>query len=315
MSSSWLNLANQTAVVTGAASGESKKSIYLLGKCHFLTPPLFVALSTMSGIGRAVALALAREGCNLLLADVQRNDLNSVASACCQATSYNISIQTSLCDVVDKSHVNEAIAQADRIAMGTSQSSCNKASILVNSAGITRDGKVSNISDRDWEDVIQVNLRGTFNTCQAFCETERVVSLLTSGNRVGGSIINIGSVVSQYGNVGQVNYSASKGGVVGLTRSLAKEMALLSCKIAEENNGTNRITPAVRVNCIQPGFIETAMSSAVPNKILSEITSRIALRRLGRTDDVADLCSFLASSHRSGYITGEVLECSGMLRL
>jgi 3-oxoacyl-[acyl-carrier protein] reductase len=134
------------------------------------------------------------------------------------------------------------------------ESACNKASILVNCAGITRDGKISNISDREWEDVIGVNLRGTFNTCQAFCETERVVSLLTSGNRTGGSIVNIGSIVSKYGNAGQVNYSASKGGVVGLTRSLAKEMALLSCKIAG-SNGTNMRMPAVRVNCIQPGML------------------------------------------------------------
>ncbi|KAL7487276.1 hypothetical protein ACHAWX_000203, partial [Stephanocyclus meneghinianus] len=267
MSSSWLNLTNQTAVITGAASGEFAK-------------------------------------CNLLLADVQRNNLNAVASACREATSYNSFIQSSLCNVADKSHVKALITEADLIAMETPESACNKASILVNCAGITRDGKISNISDRDWDDVIGVNLRGTFNTCQAFCEKERVVSLLTSGNRVGGSIVNIGSIVSKYGNVGQVNYSASKGGVVGLTRSLAKEMALLSCKIAE-SNGTNMVMPAIRVNCIQPGFIETPMAHAVPDIILTEISARISLRRLGGTDDVANLCSFLASSQRSGYITGE----------
>lgn len=190
--------------------------------------------------------------CNLLLVDVQAESLNAVASACFESTSSEILIQTSLCDVANKSQVRETISTADYIAAETSGSTSNKASILVNCAGITRDAKISNISDGDWEDVISINLEGTFHTCQSFCETERIVSLLTSGNGMGGSIINIGSIVAEYGNVGQVNYAASKGGVVGLTRSLAKEMALLSVKIAE-NNSTGDIMPAVRVNCIQPG--------------------------------------------------------------
>ncbi|KAL7515223.1 hypothetical protein ACHAXN_012631 [Cyclotella atomus] len=277
---SWLNLANQTALITGAASG----------------------------IGKAVAQALAREGCHLLLADVQADHLIAVVSSCREATSSNISIQTSLCNVVDKSQVQNSMFVADNIAHGVSGS---KASILVNCAGITRDAKISNISDTDWEEVLGVNLKGTFNMCQAFCETDRAVSLLTSGNN-GGSIINIGSIVSTYGNVGQCNYAASKGGVVGLTRALAKEMALLSFKVAQSKEHMQM--SAIRVNCIQPGFIETPMANAVPDKILSEMKRKIALRKLGSPDDVADLCCFLASS-RSSYITGETMECSGMLRL
>lgn len=156
---------------------------------------------------------------------------------------------TSLCNVVDKSQVREAFAAADQIASETSDS---KASILVNCAGITRDAKVSNISDKDWEDVLGVNLKGTFHTCQAFCKTDRVISLLKSENGGSPSIINVGSIVSTYGNVGQCNYAASKGGVVGLTRSLAKEMSMLSFKVAQ-SNGTQDFMPAVRVNCIQPG--------------------------------------------------------------
>merc|ERR1712194_87072 len=140
----------------------------------------------------------------------------------------------------------------------------------------------------------------------------------------GGSIINIGSIVSQYGNIGQVNYAASKGGVVGLTRSLAKEMALASSNATSYvgcsgNKDTGieeeKVPPSVRVNCIQPGFIRTPMAQAVPEKLLSAMTRKIALRRLGRADEVANLALFLASSARAGYITGEVLECSGMLRL
>lgn len=185
--------------------------------------------------------------CHLLLADVQADHLIAVVSSCREATSSNISIQTSLCNVVDKSQVQNSMFAADNIAHGVSGS---KASILVNCAGITRDAKISNISDTDWEEVLGVNLKGTFNMCQAFCETDRAVSLLTSGNN-GGSIINIGSIVSTYGNVGQCNYAASKGGVVGLTRALAKEMALLSFKVAQSKEHMQM--SAIRVNCIQPG--------------------------------------------------------------
>ena len=199
------------------------------------------------------ALLLQLFRCHLLLADVHPDRLDAVASACRQVTTPSkISVQTSLCNVTDKSRVREAILAADRIA--NEASGCN-ASILVNCAGITRDAKVSNISDSDWEDVIGVNLKGTFHACQAFCETERVVSLLTAENGGGGSIVNMGSIVSKYGNLGQCNYSASKGGVVGLTRSLAKEMAVLSCKVNENNGEVRHCIPAMRVNCIQPGML------------------------------------------------------------
>ena len=127
-----------------------------------------------------------------------------------------------------------------------------------------------------------------------------------------------------------MNYAASKGGVLGLTRSLAKEMASLSWKVTNNNKynadcvGNNDDSdseqyivprPTVRVNCIQPGFIATPMSQAVPEHILSDMTKKISLRRLGRAEDVANLALFLASAERSGYITGEAFECSGMLRL
>ena len=204
---------------------------------------------------------------------------------------------------------------------------------------------MANISNEDWDNVLDINLKGTFLMCQAFCEPNRPTSLLlnssnneddndatiNSNNHMGkgGSIINIGSIVSNYGNIGQVNYAASKGGVLGLTRSLAKEMASLSWKVT--NNNSNSVgcvgnndndseqyivpRPTVRVNCIQPGFIATPMSQAVPEHILSDMTKKISLRRLGRAEDVANLALFLASAERSGYITGEAFECSGMLRL
>ena len=282
--------------------------------------------------------------CNLLLVDRQHDKLKEVELACHKVATHQITISHSLCDVTKKSQVQQCISKADEIAhSSTSLSSPLAASILVNCAGITRDAKVSNISNEDWDNVLDINLKGTFLMCQAFCEPNRLTSLLLRGNdrnynedddsnnhmSKGGSIINIGSIVSNYGNIGQANYAASKGGVLGLTRSLAKEMALLSWNTtnnnsagcvgsSNDNNHSEQYTvprPTIRVNCIQPGFIATPMAEAVPEHILSDMTKKISLRRLGRAEDVANLALFLASAERSGYITGEAFECSGMLRL
>jgi len=260
--------------------------------------------------------------CNLLLADSHQVKLEEVQYDISIKTNNNITIEQSICDVTNKAQVQDAIRKADELVPNQLQ----PASILVNSAGITRDGLTSNLSDEDWDSVIDVNLKGTFLMCKAFCESNRLRSLLES--RIGGSIINIGSIVSNYGNVGQVNYAASKGGVLGLTRSLAKELASLSTKATAMSSLDSRVTaddnsddqntiipPTVRVNCIQPGFISTPMAQAVPEHILSKMTQKIAMKRLGQASDIANLACFLASSERSGYITGEAFECSGMLRL
>ena len=315
----------------------------------------------------ALAIAFAEQGCNLLLTDIdsQQTKLEEVVSACYDAataagTSSNISIFPHVCNVTNRLHAQRTICAADDVARTTTTFGNSIASILVNCAGITRDGRLASITNNDWDDVLDVNLKGTFLMCQEFCEPTRLGKLLErkgSSSGSGGSIINIGSVVSNYGNIGQVNYAASKGGVVGLTRSIAKEMALFSWKTNsskevvgkndenDEARGRVAVSPTVRVNCIQPGmivtlptrqclfiepksqfcmfaffvsplgFIATPMAQAVPERILSEVTDKIALKRLGHPEDVANLVLFLASGARSGYITGEVFECSGMLRL
>lgn len=244
---SWLRLSNQTAIISGAGSG----------------------------IGRAVALALAKQNCNLFLTDVHSENLVNVASEC-KVMPNSISVESSVCDVRDKLQVEQAFQQADLLASSSSAAvspSFSVASILVNCAGITRDGRVTNLSDDDWDDVLDINLKGTFLMCKQFCEPNRAATLLKGSDTTddaattryhdennnctttgGGSIINIGSIVSEYGNMGQVNYSASKGGVVGLTRSLAKEMALFSHKVVcRDEEGFAEIPPSIRVNCIQPG--------------------------------------------------------------
>ena len=286
----------------------------------------------------ATAVALAEQGCNILLADTigQTDKLDAVAVACHDAAkSTNILIESYHCDVTNSLQVKDAIASADKLATRASVSSSTSAnevaSILVNCAGITRDAKLAHLSNEHWDSVLNVNLKGTFLMCQQFCEPNRLKSLLRPMGGTGGSIINIGSIVSTYGNVGQINYAASKGGVVGLTKALAKEMALLSWQTATATGGVNAgrerdkdnddiiietcIPPTIRVNCIQPGFINTPMVDAVSKKVIAEMTSKIALRRLGRVEDVANLVLFLASNDRSGYITGESFECSGMLRI
>lgn len=222
----------------------------------------------------ATAIAFAEQGCNILLADTdsQQTKLEEVVSACYDAAtavgSNNkniISIRPHVCNVTNRQHIQTTILAADAMASNSSA-----ASILVNCAGITRDGRFANVTNEDWDEVLDVNLKGTFLMCQEFCLPTRLSKLLRgkgSCGGTGGSIINIGSVVSNYGNVGQVNYAASKGGVVGLTRAIAKEMALFSWKAtsavdiagdngdADEEVGNGTAPPTIRVNCIQPGMI------------------------------------------------------------
>jgi len=147
--------------------------------------------------------------CNLLLADSHQVKLEEVILEISATTNNNITIEQSICDVTNKAQVQDAIRKADELVPNQLQ----PASILVNSAGITRDGLTSNLSNEDWDSVIDVNLKGTFLMCKAFCEPNRINSLLM-GSRIGGSIINIGSIVSNYGNVGQVNYAGRSAALV-----------------------------------------------------------------------------------------------------
>jgi len=313
--SSWLRLAHRTACVTGAASG----------------------------IGRAVATALAVEGgCNVLLADadgrvedvakeIQRALLETsrLATATDNNNDASPSVEPFICNVTQPEQVQGMIGAADALAAtaaaqtratsrsGADDRSAPVASILVNCAGITRDALIDNMSVESFDDVIGVNLRGTWLACKYFCAENRLrlvqqqqqqqqqcddasgAASVVRSTDWGASIINIGSVVSRTGNVGQSNYGASKGGVVGLTRSLAKEMA----------------RTGVRANAILPGFIDTAMAKAVPERIRDGIQCKIPLGGFGRPEDIANLTLVLASSERSGYITGESIECSGMIAL
>lgn len=193
----------------------------------------------------------------------------------------------SICDVSD----------ADQVRHVFEQNSQKNPSILINCAGITRDGWISNLSMDDWDSVIDVNLKGTFLTCREFLRFQN--ERLKRGEASPAcSIVNVGSVVSEFGNLGQSNYAASKGGVLGLTRALAKEGARSN----------------VRVNAVLPGFIETPMAQQVPIHVKDQIMGKIPMGRFGQPEEVADLIAFLASP-RSSYITGECVKVSGMISL
>ena len=261
----WLQLAQRTAIVTGAGSG----------------------------IGFQAAKSLLENKCRVIFAD---KEMGAMQNATSSLDSAQYEFQLVQCDVTDPQQVKNLISEAD--AFGQE----HEPSILFNCAGITRDGWVTKMSLDDWDTVMDVNLRGTFLTCQAFLESKRDQDIHMGSNDSGGppgsSIINIGSVVSEFGNLGQANYAASKGGVVGLTRALAKEM----------------VNQNVRVNAILPGFIDTPMAQAVPDHVKDQMVKRIPLRRFGQPSEVADVICFLASP-RSSYIHGEAIRVSGMISI
>ena len=256
-----------------------------------------------------------------------------------------------IADITNKNQVSDMMERADSMARG---SFCEKenivgsetsipssyASILVNAAGVTRDGLISKITEEDYDNVLNTNLKGTFLTCQAFCNPKRLDHILgINGDgstsvpavptdkltplpllRHSASIINIGSIISETGNIGQTNYAASKGGVIGLTRALAKEMAFYSTRklknggFKDSDSISQRGRSNIRVNAILPGFIHTPMSEAVPDHVKERIQNQIPLKEFGTVDDIANMALFLASS-RSSYVTGATLECSGMISL
>ena len=258
----WLQLANRTAIITGASNG----------------------------IGRAAAKALYDAGCHVVLADVQLPASNDFVPL--DDSQNGTTIRNIACDVTQREQVDHLMDVALNTPDGAD--ALPPASILVNCAGVIRDSRVEAMSEQEWDTVINVNLKGTFNMCQSFLQHWTKHVLCTSP----ASIINIGSVAAHQGNYGQVNYAASKGGIVGMSKALAKETARRN----------------IRVNVILPGFINTAMAQKVPDHILTKIVQKIPIQRMGRPEEVANVIAFLASD-RSSYITGTTIECSGMISL
>ncbi|XP_028819649.1 (3R)-3-hydroxyacyl-CoA dehydrogenase [Denticeps clupeoides] len=235
-----------------------------------------------SGIGRAVCQRLAAEGASVVVAD------RSVEAATLTAESlpHDHKGQGHMVAPVDVS----VRATVEELLTGIQCKYFQPPSVCVNAAGITQDEFLLRMEEEDFDKVIQVNLKGTFLVTQAFSKA------LVAAGAPKGSIITVGSIVGKVGNVGQANYTASKAGVEGLTRTAAKELSRFG----------------IRCNCVLPGFISTPMTDKVPEKVISQISSLIPMGRMGSPQDVADVCAFLASDD-SRYITGVSIEVAGGL--
>lgn len=227
------------------------------------------------GIGREIALALADSGAAVAAVDVNRAGADETAAL---VRAKGREALAAHCDVADPGEVERCVSET---LAWRDQIHC-----LVNNAGITRDNLLLRMSDEEWESVVRVNLTGTFNVTKA-------VSRSMIKKRFG-RIVNISSVIGVMGNAGQCNYAASKAGIIGFTRAVAKELA-----------GRN-----ITVNAVAPGFIETAMTAALPVERKEEMRRLIPLGRFGSGADVAAVVLFLCSD-LAGYVTGQVIHCDG----
>ncbi len=238
-----------------------------------------VALVTGSGrgIGRAIAIELAQEGASIIVNDMDADSAKQTAEMIHSAGGQTL---VSIANIVERPEV-EAMFDAIKNEFG-------RLDILVNNAGITRDNLLVKMSEEQWDQVIAVNLKGVFNC------TQFAVKMMSEQNS--GKIVNLSSASAQMGNVGQVNYAASKAGIIGITKTLAKECARFN----------------INVNAVAPGFIITPMTAEVPDKVKNMIKSSIPLNRIGKAEDIAKTVRFLVTED-SAYITGQVIACNGGL--
>ncbi len=241
-----------------------------------MTERIAVVTGGSRGIGRAIALRLAQDGAKVIITYVRGKEaadevIETIKSNGGEAFAYQFDVsdyeatQTAFANILDK---------------------FGKVDYLINNAGITRDALLMRMKEEDWDKVVTVNLKGAFNCIKA------VVRPMLKQKF--GRIVNITSVVAFMGNVGQANYVASKAGLVGLTKALAKELA----------------PKGVTVNAVAPGFIETDMTAGLPEKIKEYMLSLIPLGRFGQPEEVAEVVAFLVSD-KAAYITGQVIHVNG----
>ncbi len=227
------------------------------------------------GIGKAIALLLAEKGVNIAVSDINREKAEEALREIESLGRKGLAIG------VDVSNYNEVEAMVKKVV-----DTFGAIHILVNNAGITRDSLIIRMKEEDWDAVLDVNLKGTFNC------TKAVLKYMTK--QKGGRIVNIASIVGVMGNPGQANYVASKAGVIGFTKSTAREYS----------------SRDITVNAVAPGFIDTAMTQALPPEIREKLLKQIPIEKFGTPLDVAQAVLFLVSDDAS-YITGQVIHVNG----
>jgi len=235
-----------------------------------------IVTGTTRGIGREIALTLAQNGANIAMN--YRNLNSEVEDLINEIKSFGVDALAIKCDVSITEEVDNFVKEV--------KSHYNTIDILVNNAGIAKDGLILRMKEEDFNDVLDVNLKGTFNT------TKSVSSIMVRQKY--GKIINISSVVGIAGNAGQCNYAASKAGVIGFSKSVARELASRN----------------INVNVVAPGYINTDMTKNLPDKVKEEIIKSIPMKKIGDPKEVANLVLFL-SSNLSDYITGQVINVDG----
>jgi len=227
------------------------------------------------GIGQVVGEMLAGLGAHVVLADVNKDGAEQSAEAICKNGGSASAVQLNVTEGADVQKVFDSISKDFKLL-----------DILVNNAGITRDGLMIRMKEEDWDLVLNINLKGAF-----LCSQQAAKQMMKQKD---GAIVNIASIVGLMGNLGQANYSASKAGLIGLTKTTAREVA----------------SRGIRVNAVAPGFIDTDMTRQLNEDVRGQLIGQIPMARLGQPKDVADSVAFLVSD-RARYITGQVINVNG----
>ena len=232
------------------------------------------------GIGKALAIKFAQEGANIAFTDLVIDENGKETEK--EIAAYGVKAKGYASNAADFAQTKEVVAEIHK--------EFGSVDILVNNAGITKDGLMMRMTEQQWDMVIAVNLKSAFNFINA--------TLPIMMRQRAGSIINMASVVGVHGNAGQSNYAASKAGMIALAKSIAQEVG----------------SRGIRANAIAPGFIETAMTEALPEEVRQEWAKKIPLRRGGKVEDIANVAAFLASD-MSIYVTGQVIQVDGGMNM